>query len=259
MSPAQRSMGRRIRGLLPISKELLLSSDNTAEVVQGNIATKRARAKQHYDTTASSTLPSLEIGDFVYVKPSPHHKSGPWLYGLVTAIPAPRSYIVETPAGLTRRNRAHLRPAAPPPPGAVVPRSWMDKPSPSPVPASEHSARLPTTPQVVQPVNSPSTLPSTRLPCASPVVQPVLPPFTPPAVQLSAPNEPPVQNTVVKAPLNQSVPVPLVTNVEEPDMCSQPSPTAKRSQTNKSEKISFGPSVQTAYTFGLMNSRSSHQ
>ena len=135
----------------------------------------------------------------------------------------------------------------------------MDKLSPSPVPASEHSARLPTTPQVVQPVNSPSTPLSTRLPCASPVVQLVLPPFTPPAVQLSAPNEPSVQNTVVKAPLNQSVPVPLVTNVEEPDVCSQPSPTAKRSQTNKSDKKnSFVPSVQTAYTFGLMNSRSSH-
>ena len=65
-----------------MSKELLLPSDNTAEVIQGAIAPKRARAKQHYDTAASSTLPSLEIGDFVYAKPSPHHKSGPWLYGL---------------------------------------------------------------------------------------------------------------------------------------------------------------------------------
>ena len=52
--------------------------------------------------------------------PSPHHKSGPWLYGLATATPAPRSYIVESPAGLTKRNRAHLRPAAPPHPGALI-------------------------------------------------------------------------------------------------------------------------------------------
>ena len=102
LSPAQRSRGRRTRGLLPISKELLLLSDNTAEVVQEAIATKRARAKQHYDTAASSTLPSLEIGNFVYANPSSRHKSGAWLYGLVTAILAPRSYIVETPAGLTR-------------------------------------------------------------------------------------------------------------------------------------------------------------
>ena len=168
-------MGRRTRGLLPISKELLLPSDNTAEVVREAIATKRARAKQHYDTAASSTLPSLEIGDFVYAKPSPHHKSGPWFYGLVTAIPAPRSYIVETPAGLTRRNRAHLRLAAPPPPGALVPRSWVDKLSPSPVSAAEHSARLPPTPRVAQPVNPPC-----------------IPPSTPPVVQPSAFNEPPM-------------------------------------------------------------------
>ena len=59
LSPAQRSMGRRTRELLPMSKELLLPSDNTTEVVQGAITTKRARAKRHYDTAASSTLPSL--------------------------------------------------------------------------------------------------------------------------------------------------------------------------------------------------------
>ena len=75
LSPAQKSMGRRTRLLLPMSKELLLPSDNTAEVVQGAIAPKRARAKQHYDTAASSTLPSLEIGDFIYAKPSPQVRS----------------------------------------------------------------------------------------------------------------------------------------------------------------------------------------
>ena len=125
LSPAQRSMGRRTRGLLPVSRELLLPSDNTAQAVQESIASKHAKAKQYYDATASSTLPSLTIGDFVYAKPSPHHKSGPWLYGLVTAVPAPRSYIIETPTGLTRRNRRHLRPAAPPPPEALIPRSWL--------------------------------------------------------------------------------------------------------------------------------------
>ena len=65
LSPAQRSMGRRTRGLLLTSKGLLLPSDNTAKVVQEAITTKRARATQHSDTAASSTLSSLEIGDFV--------------------------------------------------------------------------------------------------------------------------------------------------------------------------------------------------
>ena len=217
LSPAQRSMGRRTRGLLPISKELLLPSDNTAEAVREAIATKRASAKQHYDTAAINTLPSLEIGDFVYAKPSPRHKSGPWLYGLVTAIPAPRSYVVETPAGLTRRNRAHLRLAAPPPPGALVPRSWVDKLSPSPVPAAEHSARLPPTPRVAQPVNPPCILPS-----------------TPPVVQPSTLNEPPMQNTTVEPPPDQAMPVPSATNIEDSRACSRSSSTAKRSQANVS-------------------------
>ena len=108
LSPAQQSMGRRTCGLLPVSRELLLPSDNTAQAVQESIASKHAKAKQYYDATASSTLPSLAIGDFVYAKPSPHHKSGPWLYGLVASVLAPRSYIIETPTRLTRRNRRHL-------------------------------------------------------------------------------------------------------------------------------------------------------
>ena len=227
-------MGCCTCGLLPISKEFLLPSDNTAKVVQEAITTKRARAKQHYDTAPSSTLPSLEIGDFVYAKASPHRKSGPWLYGLVTAIPAPRSYFVETPAGLTRRNWAHLCPVALPPPGTLVPRSWIDKLFPSPMLVVEHSACLPPTPQAAQLVNPPCTPPSTCLPVTLPVVQPAFPPSTPPFVQLSAFNEPPMQNTAVEAPPNQSMPVPLVTNIEESSVCSSSGPTAKRSQANMS-------------------------
>ncbi|PFX27950.1 hypothetical protein AWC38_SpisGene7317 [Stylophora pistillata] len=105
------------------------------------IAAKRAKAKQHYDTTANSNLPPFGIGDFIYAKPAPHHKSGPWLYGLVTTIPAPRSYIIKTPTGLTRRNRCHLRPAAPPPPEALIPCSWM----------KQLSANTPTTTTVDHP------------------------------------------------------------------------------------------------------------
>ncbi|XP_022782754.1 uncharacterized protein K02A2.6-like [Stylophora pistillata] len=97
MSPARRSMGRRIRGLLPVSQVLLLPNYNTAASVHDTIAAKRAKAKQHYHTTANTNLPPFGIGDFVYAKPAPNHKSGPWLYGLVTAIPAPQSYIIETP------------------------------------------------------------------------------------------------------------------------------------------------------------------
>ena len=110
----------------------------------------------------------------------------------------------------------------------------MDKLSPSPMPAAEHSARLPPNPQVAQPVNPPCPPPSTRLPVISPVAQPASSPPTPPLVQASASNEPPMQNTAVEAPPNQSIPVPLVTNIKESSVCSHSSPTAKRSQANMS-------------------------
>ena len=58
------------------------------------------------------------------MKPSPRHKGGRWPYGVVAEIPTTRSYIVDTPTGMTRRNRAHVRPSAPPPAGSLVPKSW---------------------------------------------------------------------------------------------------------------------------------------
>lgn len=204
-------MGRRIRGLLPISTELLLPSDLTTDIVQGAIAAKRTRAKQHYDITASNPLPSLNIGDFVYAKPSPHHKSGPWLYGLVTAIPAPRSYIVETPAGLTRRNRAHLRPAAPPPPGALVPRSWLDKLPPSPTPAAESPPCQPPVSHITQPAHPPPLSPTMQPPTSS--AMPV------PTAEVEAPDHP--------------IPIPLAPITDEPSLCHRPSPIAEESHTNK--------------------------
>ena len=115
-------------------------------------------------------------------KPSPHHKSGPWGYYLVTAILAARSYIVETPAGLTRLNRAHQRSAALPPPGALALSLWMDKPSPSPVPAAEHSAHLPPTPSC-------STCQSILYSASHFTSCPTCP-STPPAVRPSALDEP---------------------------------------------------------------------
>ena len=110
----------------------------------------------------------------------------------------------------------------------------MDRLSPSPVPAAGHSARLPPTPQVVQPVNPPFTPPSTRLSVTPSVVQPVLPPSTPLVVQPSAFNEPLVKNIAGEAPPNQTMPAPLVTNIEESSVCPRSSPIANRSQANSS-------------------------
>ncbi len=125
LSPAQRCMGRRTKGLLPMSNQHLEPTGLDQRQVQNAIAKKRQAAKIQYDHHITNTpLRPLQIGDFVYTKPPPHRKSGPWDYGLISEIPTTRSYIVETPNGVTRRNRGHIRPAAPPPAEALVPRSW---------------------------------------------------------------------------------------------------------------------------------------
>ena len=79
-------------------------------------------------------------------------KSGPWLYVLITVVPAPRSYIIETPTGLNRRNRMHLSLAAPLHPEALIPRSWVKQLSrKTPPPAAN-------TPEQPEPVLPSATL-----------------------------------------------------------------------------------------------------
>lgn len=125
LSPAQRCFGRRTRGLLPIAKQLLVPNSCESTLVQTQIARKREDAKAQYDKRIGGPLQPLNVGDFAYVKPSPHHKGKSWPYGAVTELPSTRSYIVSTPDGNVRRNRRHVRPAAPPPPSAMIPRKWQ--------------------------------------------------------------------------------------------------------------------------------------
>ncbi|PFX35002.1 Uncharacterized protein K02A2.6 [Stylophora pistillata] len=221
-SPTQRNTGRCIRGLLPVSQALLLSNDNTAASVQDTIAAKRAKAKEHYDTKANSNLPPFGIGDFVYAKPGPYHKSGPWLYGLVTAIPAPRSYIIETLTGLTRRNRCHLPPAAPPPPEALIPLSWM----------KQLSAKTPPTIMVYEPSKQP---------------KPVPPPSSSEGPSLSI-----TTNSTQKTPA-KAVPTPLAASPQKalPSEATPPSPMELNS-TGIATQPSNGSHIQSSPKEGTL-------
>jgi len=115
LNPAQRSMGRRLRGLLPISKHLLKPSHGTTVDVMDSIMKKRAQAKQQYDKHVGDDSEKLDIGDKVYVKPSPHNRGKPWMYGVVKDSTTPRSYTVQTPRGKVRRNIVQIRSAGAPP------------------------------------------------------------------------------------------------------------------------------------------------
>ena len=98
LSPAQMCFGRRTRGLLPNYRRQLVPNQGESHVVQYTIAMKRAATKFQYDKHAGDQLQPIGLGEFVYMKPSPRHKGGPWPYGVVAEIPTTRSYSVDTPS-----------------------------------------------------------------------------------------------------------------------------------------------------------------
>ena len=197
LSPAQRSMGRRTRQLLPAPVASLMPLSDTSSAVQDAIVARRQRAGTAYNNHhhVQSPLPDLEVGDYVYAKPPPHRKGHAWSYGRITRLVEPRSCVIHTPSGEIRRNRAQVRMAAPPPTAEnVSPQgSPQDSPLPSasssmspvtpvlprafPSSAGQSTARQPSVSTPVEPVSEPSVLPSpsaddspSLLPSSSPQV-----------------------------------------------------------------------------------------
>ena len=112
-SPAQRFLCRRTKSNLPISESSLSQSAPPVTVVRDEHLGKRAKAKAHYDKTASRDLSPLAPGQFVYIRPNDHHLSEQWGHGKVLGEVTPHSYVVKAQDGLVRRNRIHLRPSEP--------------------------------------------------------------------------------------------------------------------------------------------------
>ena len=109
-SPAQRFLCRRTKSNLPTSESLLSQSVPPVSVVRDEHLGRRAKAKAHYDKTASRDLPPLTPGQYVYTRPNDHHHGEQWGHGEVLGEVTPRSYVIKTQDGLVRRNRIHLRP-----------------------------------------------------------------------------------------------------------------------------------------------------
>ena len=80
-SPAQRFLCRRTKSNLPISDSSLSQSVPPAAVVRDEHLGRRAKAKAHYDRTASRDLSSLAPGQFVYTRPNDHHRGEQWGHG----------------------------------------------------------------------------------------------------------------------------------------------------------------------------------
>ena len=105
-SLAQRFLCRRTKFNLPISELLLSQSVPPITVARDEHQGRRAKAK-----TASRDLSSLAPGQFVYTRPNDQHRGEQWRHCEVLGEVTPRSNVVQTQDGLSRRNRIHLTPS----------------------------------------------------------------------------------------------------------------------------------------------------
>ena len=125
-SPAQRFLCRRTKSNLPIAEALLSQSVPPVSVVRDEHLGRRAKAKAHYDKTASRDLPPLTPGQYVYTRPIDHQHGEQWCHGEVLGDVTPLSYVIKTQDRLVRRNRIHLRPNEPQVP--CVPQPLPEQP-----------------------------------------------------------------------------------------------------------------------------------
>ena len=103
--PAQLSIGRRLRSILPCTTNQLIPETVCYPKTQTRFRMKQAEQKSFYDKSGVHSLQPFKTGDSVRVK-----QEGEWRPAKVIEIAdRPRSYLVKTSdGGVYRRNRRHL-------------------------------------------------------------------------------------------------------------------------------------------------------
>lgn len=109
-SPAQRLMSRRTKTLLPTAVTQLKPAVISTDVMRHDIKHSQRKQAEHANKKAS-VLPPLEEGDTVRLQP---FKIGDkkWTKGTVVQRLDERSYFIDTPGGMVRRNRQHIKKSA---------------------------------------------------------------------------------------------------------------------------------------------------
>jgi hypothetical protein len=115
----------RTRTTLPTSDQAPIEID--FGIVKQSIVKKRDESKNYYDRSACQEHKSIDIGCHVYAKPLPRQRGKPWTYGRVTNKENSRSYIIQTPRSLIRRNGEQMKLAAPPGTNQII--TPVDNPS----------------------------------------------------------------------------------------------------------------------------------
>ena len=112
-SPSQLMLGRHIRTTLPVLPSTLEPSwPDRESVLLRDQATKESYAEHYNHRHGVRPLQPLQPGERVVMKND--NQKGWKQSGVISgAADTPRSYVVQTETGTTRRNRRHLQPAVP--------------------------------------------------------------------------------------------------------------------------------------------------
>ena len=106
LSPAQLLMGRHIRSNLPISTASLQPEWSDLQVFCRQYSSYKEKLKKQYDRRhRARELPLLDEDTPVFIASGPNTNAIP---GRVIERASDRSYLVETPTGMCRRNRNYL-------------------------------------------------------------------------------------------------------------------------------------------------------
>ena len=105
LSPSQLLMGRRLRTRLPVIPSTLLPGVTGRDLhnAKAREAVQRAKQQQQFNSRYRATyITPLQPGDNVWVRDQDRYGT------VVERAPQPRSYLVQTPNGVIRRNRSAL-------------------------------------------------------------------------------------------------------------------------------------------------------
>jgi len=106
-SPVQRLLNRRTRTTLPTITSKLKPSFRIHKAAKAAIR-KRATQQRIYYDRGTKTLPTLNEGDLVWVQMK-GNSGDIWSHGTIKQRINQRSYLVETPTSIVRRNRINIR------------------------------------------------------------------------------------------------------------------------------------------------------
>ena len=109
VSPCQLMMGREMRTLLPTLESNLKPVFPNQEVVVSKDEKAKTTYCQYFDNRHGvRPLPELQPGDLVSVKLD-QQKGWKTPGKVIAKSSTPRSYVIQTPSSMVRRNRRHLR------------------------------------------------------------------------------------------------------------------------------------------------------